>query len=82
MNKKYIRVHPRSRGEYGPAQHIVDRIRGSPPPTRGILGYSLDLLFPGRFTPAHAGNTIRTINGDDFSEVHPRPRGEYVLEKL
>ena len=51
------RVHPRSRGEYVSA--IVDTfaIPGSPPLTRGILTGNTNKNDPGRFTPAHAGNT-------------------------
>ena len=33
-----------------------------------------------RFTPAHAGNTKCGIAFTGFHQVHPRSRGEYLLE--
>ena len=36
-------------------------------------------LKAARFTPAYAGNTVRTAPSAHDGEVHPRIRGEYNL---
>ena len=55
---------------------------GSPPLTRGILtGWEVD-TSTWRFTPAHAGNTPEPSGTAPRIEVHPRSRGEYVLNVL
>ena len=60
----YSRVHPRSRGEYRPPGTSKRPITGSPPLTRGIPTTALRGLGLNRFTPAHAGNTNATGEGD------------------
>ena len=52
-------IHPRSRGEYESLNDTVHCIKGSPPLTRGILGSYAALVSSFRFTPAHAGNTLK-----------------------
>ena len=51
--------------------------RGLPPPTRGILQFTIALLIGIRSTPAHAGNTGECWWGAAICGVYPRPRGEY-----
>ena len=51
---------------------------GSPPLTRGIPKPESIKCLIGRFTPAHAGNTICTHFSMTASGVHPRSRGEYL----
>ena len=52
-------VHPRSRGEYS-FLRLQDMVHGgSPPLTRGILISVIIVRVPARFTPAHAGNTLK-----------------------
>ena len=73
-------VHPRSRGEYHCSQHHLPYFRGSPPLTRGIqLPIEPPNGLPG-FTPAHAGNTESVPAMFLQAQVHPRSRGEYILE--
>ena len=54
-----IWVHPRSRGEYGVtlATNLIGG--GSPPLTRGIHIPVIVKALQYRFTPAHAGNTLK-----------------------
>ena len=74
------RVYPRPRGEYAIGLYPMRRIRGLPPPTRGIpLVRRIFALTIGS-TPAHAGNTYRRASGSSGMPVYPRPRGEYDIE--
>ena len=52
-------VHPRSRGEYRISHTEIMEKSGSPPLTRGILIVRASYPYTIRFTPAHAGNTLR-----------------------
>ena len=58
-NNSCYEVHPRSRGEYPLFIHIVTDVPGSPPLTRGIRRVSSCVQIDLRFTPAHAGNTLK-----------------------
>ena len=49
--------HPRSRGEYGPAQDQPGLRSGSSPLSRGILAGAFRVAPAGRIIPALAGNT-------------------------
>ena len=73
-----LKVHPRSRGEYEKEDLEKSGGAGSPPLTRGILKKMCADLGTERFTPAHAGNTIRHILKRKITGVHPRSRGEYL----
>ena len=75
------KVHPRSRGEYGFKRRIKSCIGGSPPLTRGILSSHCSTSFSTRFTPAHAGNTLSRSRISWNNWVHPRSRGEYLLNQ-
>ena len=73
-------VHPRSRGEYNYLlNHLTDYL-GSPPLTRGIQRAFQPCSCRHRFTPAHAGNTLESNPTVLQDRVHPRSRGEYILE--
>ena len=50
---------------------------GSPPPTRGTLNISKDLMKAFGITPAYAGNTHRAFRGRCGLRDHPRLRGEH-----
>ena len=49
--------HPRIRGEHALCEWYVDRIRGSPPHTRGTQYISKPAKYKEGITPAYAGNT-------------------------
>ncbi len=51
-------VHPRSRGEHVGGLHEGCSTLGSSPLTRGTPGGGRAAREPGRFIPAHAGNTV------------------------
>ena len=70
-------VHPRSRGEYVIRCQIFIPFKGSPPLTRGIHQKAACQPLSTRFTPAHAGNTIKNTATRFLHGVHPRSRGEY-----
>ena len=53
---------------------------GSSPPTRGTPLLPVVLQIPGRFIPAHAGNTKSPMSPVPSLTVHPRPRGEHMLD--
>ena len=72
-----MEVHPRSRGEYVTSASPPSCTVGSPPLTRGIRGKIQQTQRSTRFTPAHAGNTLRKQKCPCHHRVHPRSRGEY-----
>ena len=74
-------VHPRSRGEYSNVSGVSIPNSGSPPLTRGILSSHCSTSFSTRFTPAHAGNTLSRSRISWNNWVHPRSRGEYLLNQ-
>ena len=76
-SKVLDRDHPRLRGEYRNQLKKHHFLTGSPPLARGIP--STVILFPHflRITPACAGNTEESTFISDWSEDHPRLRGEY-----
>ena len=70
-------VHPRPCGEYGVRLSEQKVHKGSPPLTRGIHRCSASTDQSYRFTPAHAGNTVKLLSYFPPLKVHPRSRGEY-----
>ena len=52
--------------------------KGSPPPMRGIRLCGVQCVQHIGFIPAHAGNTRCAEIMEDWLEVHPRSRGEYL----
>ena len=69
--------HPRACGEY--RRHAACRRGdvGSPPRMRGIPRHPLQSRIGFGITPAHAGNTSRSILPKPESGDHPRACGEY-----
>ena len=53
---------------------------GSSPRTRGTDECVLWFNYQGRFIPAHAGNSPERLASCQCSPVHPRARGEQILE--
>ena len=49
---------------------------------RGIPAHKPHPPLPGRFTPAHAGNTFLDVKRLYPTKVHPRPCGEYEIHDL
>ena len=73
-------VHPRSRGEHSMFRPVKRRTAGSSPLARGTRRFSGSESGPRRFIPARAGNTLHHRGTDAGWPVHPRSRGEHVLE--
>ena len=71
------KVYPRPRGEYLKGKPARYSVGGLPPPTRGILNPDHARARQFGSTPAHAGNTRRTLGIGSIFAVYPRPRGEY-----
>ena len=70
-------VHPRLRGEHGPALADNGRAAGSSPPARGTPFKGDRQVAAMRFIPACAGNTLRWQARWRGLPVHPRLRGEH-----
>ena len=70
------RDHPRLRGEKFDADILLGRFRGSPPLTRGKVYVSKVFTDTPGITPAYAGKSRKESGINDFSEDHPRLRGE------
>ena len=70
-------VHPRMRGEYTAIPFLVATVCGSPPRVRGIQESVDQKTGYYRFTPACAGNTMRSPVFYSAYPVHPRVCGEY-----
>ena len=75
-------VHPRMRGEYGPASLRGMHLPGSSPHARGIRPKGSTKNGSSGFIPACAGNTKPSALWDVSAWVHPRMRGEYSLFTL
>ena len=71
------RDHPRSRGEYAPAQRGVLPSCGSSPLSRGIRRGWTKHTLKKRIIPALAGNTHNNSHTTYPPRDHPRSRGEY-----
>ena len=75
-----ITVHPRPRGEHRLQFREQHGRFGSSPPARGTrLAVSLPWSRL-RFIPARAGNTSSARRPRQTTPVHPRPRGEHVVD--
>ena len=75
------RVHPRIRGEDTPEALTPPPLTGSPPHTRGRCFVSLVHIFPSGFTPAYAGKMGCCTSFYTARGVHPRIRGEDLLDR-
>ncbi len=76
----WFRDHPRLRGEHYLFLIFSERLRGSPPPTRGTRGRNMTAKNSFGITPAYAGNTPPNSHPLKFSRDHPRLRGEHFLK--
>ena len=74
-------VHPRGRGEHGVAWMRRHSPGGSSPRARGTPVRCGQLLHQERFIPAGAGNTAHNRTRAIKLPVHPRGRGEHVLDR-
>ncbi len=75
-------VHPRTRGEHTMPSIAPFLSTGSSPHTRGTPTWPCVRRSRCRFIPAHAGNTLRCRARIGADAVHPRTRGEHILQPL
>ena len=75
-----IPVHPRARGEHRMMTSEAFKKSGSSPRTRGTCQRDPQGCPVGRFIPAHAGNITRQDARSDTHPVHPRARGEHLVD--
>ena len=73
---RHGRAHPRSRGENSANWFISSVVTGSSPLTRGKPAVRQCGEGPSRLIPAHAGKTLAPIRPNEFTQAHPRSRGE------
>ena len=73
-------VHPRERGEHGRFVLAGHRHDGSSPRARGTPELDVTRDTVARFIPASAGNTSSSSVFMATSPVHPRERGEHLLD--
>ena len=69
-------VHPRLRGELLLTRIFKMALSGSSPLTRGTRRTSRRFFRKGRFIPAYAGNSRKSLIERFLESVHPRLRGE------
>ena len=77
-----MRDHPRSRGDNFFVDLSLPRLEGSPPLTRGQLGYAKLVSLVCRITPAHAGTTSADHVLNHIDRDHPRSRGDNAPFRL
>ena len=82
MSIFFCPVHPRSRGEHDRRQPVIICIIGSSPLSRGTRGMTVSPYGRLRFIPALAGNTCSSRVCRYSPPVHPRSRGEHLLEQI
>ncbi len=70
-------VHPRACGEHLLTNLPPVALTGSSPRMRGTPFPRVRPAVPGRFIPAHAGNTSRSVSVIPAASVHPRACGEH-----
>ena len=73
-------VHPRERGEHRMACSAPKASYGSSPRARGTPAEHPAVKALVRFIPASAGNTYADRAGKRAGAVHPRERGEHVVD--
>ena len=75
-------VHPRLRGEH--SKHYAPLVppAGSSPPARGTRSILAQTTNIARFIPACAGNTSVRAERYPTGTVHPRLRGEHLLDDI
>ena len=77
--QKQARDHPRLRGEYVYAWHMLCSVTGSPPLARGVLCHVRNCVLRCGITPACAGSTFPPNYPHTQKQDHPRLRGEYKV---
>ncbi len=80
QRRKLASVHPRLRGERSWIRVRRARQPGSSPPARGTARSTTGRRVPSRFIPACAGNGPHISRGRDSPAVHPRLRGERMID--
>ncbi len=75
-------VDARSRGEHALPAPFWRSASGSSPLTRGTQRFTCHGWPPGRFIPAHAGNTWRKPIERPTPPVHPRSREEHCVRTV
>ncbi len=73
-------VHPRWRGEHRVLPSKTASLRGSSPLARGTQIKPPGRMAQCRFIPAGAGNTASATPSPGSKPVHPRWRGEHLLQ--
>ena len=76
-----MRAHPRSRGENSTSDEKPARGMGSSPLTRGKRADPCLAGDRGRLIPAHAGKTLSTGCPRQWTQAHPRSRGENLADE-
>ena len=71
-------AHPRSRGENASVMRLGVGSVGSSPLTRGKPRMRHRATPDRGLIPAHAGKTLRAVQGWGLRRAHPRSRGENV----
>jgi len=75
-------VHPRGRGEHTMRLPFGFEFAGSSPRARGTHALTRQRLDDVRFIPAGAGNTHHGLFEAGLAPVHPRGRGEHLLDDI
>ena len=75
-------VHPRERGEHAVEETQWHRVTGSSPRARGTRDGLHKFLADPRFIPASAGNTPCPTSTSARMAVHPRERGEHIMDNI
>ena len=77
--RRWVKAHPRSRGEHSDALTPQSWRSGSPPLARGTPPPLTMHRRAVRLTPARAGNTARCFDEIPSDSAHPRSRGEHPV---
>ena len=77
----YARDHPRLCGEKLIKFHFKLLYIGSPPPVRGKVVHTANMLVHTRITPACAGKSIFSVSNNKGTWDHPRLCGEKALNE-
>ena len=80
LDRPFLPVHPRSRGEHWDCDSEWQDQSGSSPLARGTHTSNSSDKRSRRFIPARAGNTRELKSWSSFWPVHPRSRGEHPTE--
>ena len=81
INRAVEEDHPRLRGEKNQIFQMRFALEGSPPLTRGKVGFVAGAFVLDRITPAYAGKSIWFFIWSAFFWDHPRLRGEKEMSE-